>query len=206
MTSKILVVGSKGGIGSACTKELLAKGHDVKGLSSNELDLNFPEKIFDLNLSGFDILMNCSGHSQGTYLGFLQNPWYNQFSQIMVNYASNLALLKHYATSRSSGKYVWISTSLLLDKVRPYHSIYASTKQASKTAIDLIRQEATHIDILEVNVGPTKTGFRYRNFQGTKTHEEINNLYQQENGLSAEYVAGQIIVAIENNTKELIIQ
>jgi short-subunit dehydrogenase len=203
MTQRALILGANGGIGSSCVRELNNQGYDTHGVTSRDLDLNFPERIFNFDLSGFDLLVNCTGHSQGTYLGFLKNSWQNQLGQITVNYISNLFLLKHYANSRSKGKYVWISTSLLSSGKRPFHSVYVSSKQASKTAIDLIRTEATHIDILEVNVGPTKTGFRHRNFCGTKTQAEVNSMYDQESSHSPDYVAEQIVSAVKHNYQEI---
>lgn len=203
MIQRALILGANGGIGSSCVRELNNQGYDTHGVTSRDLDLNFPERIFNFDLSGFDLLVNCTGHSQGTYLGFLKNSWQNQLGQITVNYISNLFLLKHYANSRSKGKYVWISTSLLSLGKRPFHSVYVSSKQASKTAIDLIRTEATHIDILEVNVGPTKTGFRHRNFCGTKTQAEVNSMYDQESSHSPDYVAEQIVSAIKRNYQEI---
>jgi NADP-dependent 3-hydroxy acid dehydrogenase YdfG len=109
---------------------------------------------------------------------------------------------KHYAQSRSNGTYVWISTSLL-DGARPFHSVYASTKFASKFALDLVRQDATHINILEVKVGPTRTNFRYRNFQGSESQESVNTMYDQEDSLLPDYVAVQIVQAIEQNQREI---
>jgi short-subunit dehydrogenase len=185
---------------------LAQQGHQVQGLTSRDLDLNFPDRVFDFDFKEFDLLLNSSGHSQGTYRGFLQNSWHNQISQIMVNYAGNLALLKHFANSRKDGKFVWISTSLMHEHARPFHSVYISSKQASKTAIDLISKEANHIQILEVNVGLTKTGFRHRNFEGTKSHQEVNIMYDQEHSLTAEYVAGKIVDAINKDIKEIHIQ
>ena len=203
MTQQVLVIGANGGIGSSCIKELTNQGYQTQGLTSNDLDLEKPDNIFNFDFSNVDILINCAGHSQGTYLGFLNNSWQNQLSQITVNYTSNLFLLKHYASSRTTGKYVWISTSLLSNGSRPFHSVYVGSKQASKTAIDLIRLEATHINILEVNVGPTKTGFRHRNFNGTKTQDEVNSMYDQENSHLPEYVAQRIVSAIQQNYQEI---
>jgi short-subunit dehydrogenase len=202
---KVLVVGSHGGVGSQCVKILRHNDYQVRELTSKDLDLNFPEKIFNQDFQDIDVLINCAGHNRGTYRGFLQNDWQNQLSQIMVNYASNLFLLKHYANSRKHGKYVWIS-SALIDNPTPFQSVYGSTKSASKFAIDLIRQEATHIDILEVKIGLVRTNFRYNNFEGTQSHEQINIAYNQANALSPEYVAQQIYSAINTNQKEIYIQ
>ena len=202
---KVLLIGSSGGIGSACKQLLLFNGYDVTGWHSTELDLNFPDKIFEKDFSSYDILINCAAHNQGTYQGFLKNTNKNQLSQIMVNYVSNLFLLKHYANSRTSGKYVWCSTDLTAG-VTPFKSVYLSTKVGSRFAIDLIKQEATHISVLEAEFGQVRSNLRYRNFEGTLTAEEIENSYGNSTVLSSEYVAENIILAIEQNLEKVIIK
>lgn len=192
-----LVIGASGGIGSACVDELSSKGYQVRQMTSADLDLNYPERIFDVDLTDVDVLVNCTGHTQGTYLGFLKNDWQNQVSQMTVNYISNLMLLKHYANSRSSGKYVWVS-SASMDNPRTFHSVYISSKVGSKFAIDLVRNEAMHISILEAKVGLTKTNTRFRNFMGTKTLEEVESTYEGP-CLLPEVVSHRIVQAIEQN-------
>lgn len=198
--SNVLIIGA-GGVGSQ-VRDLLAKDHKVATLSSRDLDLNYPSTVFNLDLSTVDILVNCSGHTQGTYQGFLKNSWENQLSQINVNYTSNLFLLKHFANSRKSGKYVWCSSSVL-DQARPFHSVYASTKAASKVAIDLIRQEATHIDILEAKFGLVKTNFRHRNFCGTESRAVVDKQYDDLGALDPLYVAEHIVAAMAQNKTEI---
>lgn len=198
----VLIVGGSGGIGSECYKEFVRRRYNVATITSKQLDLNYPETIFNVDLSNIDILINCAGHTQGTYQGFLKNDWQNQLSQINVNYVSNLFLLKHFANTRAQGKYVWCSSSVL-DRARPFHSVYASTKAGSKVAIDLVRQEATHIDILEVKFGLVKTNFRHRNFCGTVAPNEVNQQYDKEGALAADYVATKMVDAIESDLKEI---
>lgn len=205
MTLSALVIGATGGVGSACYKLLDQSGqYQVTAWSSKDLDLDFPEKIFDQDLSRFDILINCAAHNQGSYQGFLNNDWQNQLSQIMVNYVSNLFLFKHYANSRSYGKYVWCSTDLS-SGITPYKSVYLSSKVGSQYAIDLIRQEVKHISILEAQFGAVKTNLRYRNFQGTLTQEQIKETYNGVEPLSAEYVAQHILQALDNNLEKVLI-
>jgi NADP-dependent 3-hydroxy acid dehydrogenase YdfG len=100
---------------------------------------------------------------------------------------------------------VWIS-STLVDNPTPFQSVYGSTKSASKFALDLIRQEATHIDILEVKIGLVRTNFRYNNFEGTVNRDQINKEYDQAHALYPDLVAQQILSAIETNQQEIIIQ
>lgn len=205
MTQNVLIVGSTGGIGSACVK-LLEKNPDytVTQWSSADVDLNFPERIFSQDLSRFDILINCAGHNQGTYQGFLRNSWQNQLSQIMVNYVANVFLLKHYANSRSVGKYVWCSTDTG-SGVTPYKGLYLSTKVGSQFAIDLIRKEATHISILEAQFTSVRTNLRYRNFQGTMTPEQVEQTYNGIEPLAAEHVAQHILQAMDENLEKVLI-
>ena len=89
MNQRALILGANGGIGSSCVRELNNQGYNTHGVTSRDLDLNFPESIFNFDLSSFDLLVNCTGHSQGTYLGFLNNSWQNQLGQITVHYISN---------------------------------------------------------------------------------------------------------------------
>ena len=205
MAQHVLVIGSTGGIGSACCTLLK---QDVKykltAWSSVDLDLNFPDRVFEKDISMFDIVINCAAHNQGTYQGFLKNSWQNQLSQIMVNYASNLFLLKHYASSRTNGKYVWCSTDTS-SGITPYKSVYLSTKIASQFAMDLIQQEATHISIIEAQFQAVRTNLRYRNFQGALTAEQVEKTYDSE-PLTAEYVAKHILHAVDNNLEKVLIQ
>jgi short-subunit dehydrogenase len=204
MILNVLVVGATGGIGSACCELLQEKNYNVTPWASKDLDLNFPDRVFAKDLSNFDIVINCAAHNQGTYQGFLKNNWENQLSQIMVNYASNLFLFKHYANSRSLGKYVWCSTDWS-SGVTPYKSVYLSTKLAGQYAIDLSRQEVTHISVLEAQFGAVKTNLRYRNFEGTLSPEQVNATYDADT-LDPKYVATRILEAINNNLEKVLIQ
>jgi len=152
----------------------------------------------------FDIVINCAAHNQGTYKGFLKNTWRNQLSQIMVNYTSNLFLLKHYANSRTNGKYIWCSTDTS-SGITPYKSVYLSTKIASQFAMDLIRQEVQHISITEVQFPAVRTNLRYRNFEGTLTVDQIEKTYET-NPLSAEYVATHILATVNNDIEKVLIR
>lgn len=200
---RVLIIGATGGIGSNLFCQMNnSQDYQVTGWSSRDLDLDYPERIFDCDFSDIDILVNCAGHNQGNYQGFAKNTWQNQYSQIRVNYISNLFLLKHYSQQRKQGKYVWLS-STSMDNPRIFHSVYTGTKVASKFSIDLIAQEITHISILEAKIGLAKTNIRYRNFCGTKTPEEVDATYGDEPFLSADVVAQKILMAIEQNLQHI---
>ena len=200
---RVLIIGATGGIGSNLFHQMADRSdYEVAGWSSQDLDLDYPERIFDCDFSDIDILVNCAGHNQGNYQGFAKNSWQNQYSQIRVNYISNLFLLKQYAHQRSQGKYVWLS-SVSMDNPRVFHSIYTGTKVASKFSIDLIAQEIEHIKVLEAKIGLVKTNLRYRNFSGTKTPQEVEDTYGDEPFLSADTVAQQVLTAIEQNLEHV---
>lgn len=197
MNKKILVIGATGGIGSAVCAKLAEENYCVTAWSSKDLDLNYPEKIFEKDFSYYNTIINCAGHSVGTYQGFLKNSWQNQESQINVNYVSNLFLCKHFANSVKEGNYIWChSTSI--DNPRPFQSVYAGTKAASEFSLELIAQEADHITITGVKFGLVRTNFRYRNFDGSKTVEEVEQTYDSETCFTdVEEVANVIIQAIK---------
>ena len=200
---RFLIIGATGGIGSNLFYQMgSSEDYEVAGWSSQDLDLDYPERIFDCDFGDIDILINCAGHNQGNYQGFMKNTWQNQYSQIRVNYISNVFLLKQYAHQRSHGKYVWLS-SISMDNPRVFHSIYTGTKVASKFSIDLIAQEIEHIKVLEAKIGLVKTNLRYRNFSGTKTPQEVEDTYGDEPFLSADTVAQQVLTAIEQNLEHV---
>jgi short-subunit dehydrogenase len=196
---RVLIIGATGGIGSNLFHQMAAsKDYEVAGWSSQDLDLDYPERIFDCNFGDIDILINCAGHNQGNYQGFMKNSWQNQYSQIRVNYISNLFLLKQYADQRSQGKYVWLNSASTKNP-RIFHNTYIGSKVASKFSIDLISQEVEHIKILEACIGLTRSNIRYRNFSGTKTMEQVQDTYGDEHVLECDYVAEQIFSAIKQD-------
>jgi len=198
-----LIIGASGGIGSSVC-DLMSDQYEVTGWSSKDLDLDHPDRIFSCDFSKFDLLINCAGHNQGTYLGFLQNSWQNQYSQIMVNYVSNLFLFKHYAGTRDHGQYVWVN-SMLADSAKPHQCVYASGKAASKIALDLAAKQAAHIKVLEVKVGLVKTNLRFRNFEGTKTVEQVDASYGNSTMPTTHDVAAIMLNAIQQNETEILI-
>ena len=153
---KTLVIGARGGIGSALVKKL----GKCDTLTSEDLDLNEPQQVSKIDLKNYGTVINCAGHSKGTFLGFQKNTYENIISQVNVNYTSNLVLLKRFSEQRDSGRYVWISSDVM-DHPRPFHSVYASSKVASQYALDLIKKEMEHIKILEIKIGFAKTSFTY---------------------------------------------
>ena len=157
-----------------------------------------------IDLSPFDIVINCTGHNKGMFRGFLDNDYRNIVDLIQVNYIANLLILKNYATNRKHGRYVWINSSTTQHPT-VYQSMYASSKAASKFALDLIKQEAHHINITECYVGLTKTKMRYAGYCGTKSYHLVDQEYDKLGALDAMEVAKRIIDAVDHGQESAVI-
>lgn len=204
MAKTVLILGATGGVGSNLyTLMRQDSTYNVVGWSSSDLDFDYPDRIFSTDLSKFDIIINCAGHNQGTYRGFLDNSWQNQLSQINVNFVANVFLFKHYANSRKQGKYIWISSDAI-EKGRPFQAVYAGSKAAGRFTLDLAAKEASHIQILEVVIGLTKSKLRFRNFEGTKTQDEVNATYG-DNVMASEYVANKMFKILDSSETRITI-
>ena len=85
MTQSVLIIGSNGGIGSSLFRLMSnLTQYCITGWTSQNLNLNYPEQIFATDLSTYDIVVNCTGHNQGGWMGTLKNTWQNQLSIITV--------------------------------------------------------------------------------------------------------------------------
>lgn len=191
-----LVVGKTGGLGSSCIEVLESRNQKVVAVSRQDLDLSDFPSVMNFDLSGFDVVINCTGHNKGTFRGFLNNDYLNIVDQIQVNFIANLLLLKNYANHRTNGHYAWLN-SISTRNPTSYQSIYGSTKVASKFAIDLIKQEASHINITECCVGLVKTNLRHTGYCGTKSKDTVDQEHAKLNSLDPREVAKKIIDAVE---------
>jgi short-subunit dehydrogenase len=199
-----LIIGRDGGLGSACQQILQARHETITAFSRQDLDLSDSANIMHIDLSPFDIVINCTGHNKGMFRGFLDNDYRNIVDLIQVNYIANLLILKNYATNRKHGRYVWINSSTTQHPT-VYQSMYASSKAASKFALDLIKQEAHHINITECYVGLTKTKMRYAGYCGTKSYHLVDQEYDKLGALDAMEVAKRIIDAVDHGQESAVI-
>ena len=203
----VLVTGASSGVGLACATQLANQGHTVTKWSSADCDFNHPEQIFDHDLSQYDMIINCAGHGQGHNHNFFTNTWQNQLSQVMVNYVSNIFLYKHYVNSRTSGRYVWIGTRLVLyPKNRPWQAVYSTTKDASSLTIDIANEDQNHISTLEILLGLTRSNFRNRSQCGTCPQDVIDKSWDEMGALDANEAARRIIEAAFSDCDKILIE
>jgi NADP-dependent 3-hydroxy acid dehydrogenase YdfG len=194
---KIFVTGGSSGIGKACV-DLLSNDYQITAPTRQQLNLSNFEQIDQLDLGEYDIVINCAGINPGTYLGFLDNSYTNQNSQIDLNFTAPLLLAKQYIKTRTHGHFIYIS-SISIDNPYTYNIVNASAKAALRFSMDVIKQDFNNFFFTEVCPGKTKTNMLYQNYQGTKTHSEVESEYVKSKYLLPTAVAESVLFAITNN-------
>ena len=193
---KIFLTGGSSGIGLA-TKTLLQQlGHEVFAPSRAMLDMCDFEKINNLDLSDYEVVVNCAGNNVGAYLGWQNNTWQNQANHVAVNFTGPLLLAKQYTRQRTSGQFVYI-TSTSVDDPISYTIFMVASKSALRAGLDAVKRDYPNFVFTEIVPGKTRTNMLQQNYQGTKTSAEINELYQKGPCLLPEQVAKIIALAIE---------
>ena len=193
---KIFLTGGSSGIGKA-TKDLLTmQGYQVYAPSRQELDLTDFEKINSMDLSGYDILVNCAGANQGAYLGWHNNSWQNQNNHVAVNFTAPLFLAKQYTRQRQQGQFIYV-TSTSADDPIPYTIFMVGSKLALRHSINAVRRDYPDFLFTEVVPGKTQTNMLKQNYQGTKTDQQISAEYAKNPVLDPDQVAHAILLSIQ---------
>lgn len=201
---KIFLTGGSSGIGQA-TKELLtAQGHDVHAPTRQEFDISNFEAIDCLDLSNYDVVVNCAGANAGAYQGWHNNSWQNQANHVAVNFTGPLFLAKQYTRQRTQGQFVYV-TSTSVDDPISYTIFMVGSKGALRYSLDAVKRDYPGIVFSEIVPGKTRTNMLQQNYQGTKTPEQIQEMYQREPCLSAEQVAQSIATAIDQKLARTVI-
>lgn len=188
---KVLVTGGSSGVGAAVVKMLRANFMEVDAPTSKELDLSNLEQVDSYDYSSYDIIVNCAARNHGTFRGLHDNSWQNQAEQVAVNYTAPLLMAKQYTKQRETGQFVYV-TSDSIDAPSAYNIFMASSKSAIRFSLDVLKRQYKHIVFSEVCPGKIKTNMLAQNFEGTKTAEEIEEIYAEGLSLSAEEVAAAI--------------
>lgn len=201
---KIFLTGGSSGIGSATKNFLISQGHQVYAPTRQELDLSDFATINDLDLSQYDIVINCAGSNIGAYLGWQNNAWQNQQNHVDVNFTGPLLLAKQYTRQRSTGQFVYI-TSTSADDPRSYTIFMVGSKIALRASLTAVQRDYPGILFTEIVPGKTRTNMLRQNYQGTLGDEEIQRMYDQTPCLTADQVAQSISTAIEQRLAKVTI-
>jgi NADP-dependent 3-hydroxy acid dehydrogenase YdfG len=193
---KIFLTGGSSGIGKACS-ELLSTDYHVTAPTRQQFDLAELKQFDNLDLSSYDIVINCAGTNAGTHLGFLDNSYQNQHSQVNINFVAPLLLAKQYIKTRNTGHFIYIS-SISIDEPRTYNVFGSASKAALRFSLDTIKKDFEQFLFTEICPGKTKTNMLYQNYQGIKTHDEVESEYARSKFLLPTTVAESVLFAIKN--------
>jgi short-subunit dehydrogenase len=201
---KIFLTGGSSGIGQA-TKNLFERlGYKVDAPTRQEFDLADFESIDKLELSKYDIVINCAGANQGAYLGWHNNTWQNQSAHVAVNFTGPMFLAKQYTRQRSQGQFVYV-TSASADDPRSYTIFMVGSKGALRYSMAAVQQDYPGILFTEIVPGKTRTNMLRQNYQGMLSDDEIEHMYQQAPCLTADEVAKAILRAVEQKLPKVTI-
>jgi NADP-dependent 3-hydroxy acid dehydrogenase YdfG len=198
---KILITGGSSGVGKACI-DLLSGSYDVVAPTRAELDLLDFKKIDNYDLTGYDVVVNCAGANPGAYQGWLHNSWQNQSQQVSVNFTGALMLAKQYVKQRSQGQFVFVTSYNIEDPI-PVNIFYTASKAALRYSMQTLRKQYSNIFFSEICPGKICTNMLQQNYQGTKTAQEIEDLYQQSPSLDADEVAQAIALVIQHRLNQI---
>lgn len=191
-------------MGAANVELLRLHGYTVVAPTSNEFNLFDVESVDQYDYSPYDIIINCAARNKGTYRGLHENSWQNQSEQVTVNYVAPLLMAKQYTKQRKSGQFVYV-TSDSIDSPGAYNIFMASSKGALRFSLDVLKRQYKDFVFSEVCPGKIKTNMLKQNFEGTKTDDEIEEMYNSGPALTPDEVAQAILHAISHKLDKLVI-
>lgn len=198
----IFITGGSSGVGQACV-ELFAQ-HTVTAPPRCELDLSDFEAISQLDLSGYDVVINCAGANVGAFRGWQDNTWQNQQNQVDVNFTGALLLAKQYVQQRPNGHFIYVTSSNIDDPI-VYNIFYTAAKAALHYSMNTVRKQYPNMLITEIRPGKIRSNMLQQNYQGAKTPAEIDELYAKGPVLSTADIATAIATAIKYKLDQITI-
>jgi NADP-dependent 3-hydroxy acid dehydrogenase YdfG len=200
----VFLTGGSSGIGQATKDLLIHNGHQVHAPDRQQLDLTDFQAVDALDLSCYDVVINCAGANGGAYLGWHNNTWQNQRNHVDVNFTAPLLLAKQYTRQRTQGQFVYV-TSTSVDDPISYTIFMVGSKGALRLSLDAVKRDYPHILFTEIVPGKTKTNMLKQNYQGTKTDAEIEEMYDRDSYLTPDQVAQAILTAINQKLQKITI-
>ena len=161
----LFITGGSSGVGQACVE--LFDQHTITAPTRNELDLSNFEAISQLDLSQYDIVINCAGANVGAFQGWQDNTWQNQKNQVDVNFTGALLLAKQYVQQRATGHFIYITSSNIDDPI-VYNIFYTAAKAALHYSMNTVKKQYPNVLFTEIRPGKIRSNMLKQNYQGAQ--------------------------------------
>jgi len=203
---RVLLTGSRGGIGRSIHKRLLADGHSVVAPSSSDLDLSESELILDwINTntnSDFDAIVLSAGINTPQEFMVVENAEYLRTLEINLN--SNRVLMKAVLSGmekRKFGRIVAVSSSYSTIS-KPGRSSYSVSKAALEALIRSIAVENAQSNILANSIVPgfIETQLTHKNNTRTQIDKVLERIPMHRLGSPMEVANLASFLISEENT------
>jgi len=198
----MFITGGSSGVGQACV-ELFAQ-HTVTAPPRSKLDLSNFAAIAQLDLSGYDVVINCAGANAGAFKGWQDNTWQNQQNQVDVNFTGALLLAKQYVQQRTTGHFIYVTSSNIDDPI-VYNIFYTAAKAALHYSMNTVRKQYPNMLFTEIRPGKIRSNMLQQNYQGAKSLAEIDELYAKGPVLMPADIATAIATAIKYKLDQITI-
>ena len=198
----VFITGGSSGVGQACVE--LFDQHRITAPTRHEIDLSNFEAIDQLDLSPYDVVINCAGANAGAFRGWQDNTWQNQQRQVDVNFTGALLLAKQYVQQRATGHFIYVTSSNIDDPI-VYNIFYTAAKAALHYSMNTVRKQYPGVLVTEIRPGKIRSNMLNQNYQGTKTPDEIDKLYAKAPVLEPADIAEAIATAIKYRLDQITI-
>jgi len=198
----VFITGGSSGVGQACVKRFAS--HCITAPTRSELDLANFESISKLDLSQYDIVINCAGANAGAFRGWQDNTWQNQQRQVDVNFTGALLLAKQYVQQRARGHFIYVTSSNIDDPIA-YNIFYTAAKAALHYSMNTVRKQYPDLLVTEIRPGKIRSNMLKQNYQGTKSEAEIEEIYAKGPVLEPADIAKAIATAIKYRLDQITI-
>lgn len=196
---KIIITGSNSGVGQGLANSLINLGHDVVGLTRQDLDLSNIDSVLDYTLPFAHMLINCAGTDIGGKIDFINHNAKDINKILNVNLTAPVLLTHKALATNQSCKIVNI-TSTNNNRYWPNNLAYSLTKKGLENFGNMLKIEYPNAQYLEIRLGLTKTNFNRNRYQNCK--ERYKDLYDNNAHLSVVTVSKRIVdILFDSNIK-----
>jgi short-subunit dehydrogenase len=195
----IAITGSTSGVGKELY-HLLESNHNVISLSRQILELSDLNQVINFDLQKYDVLINCAGTGVGGKIEFCKHNL-DEIKKIMsVNLISPM-LLAHQALSSNPECKIINITSTNNKRYWPNDLAYSLSKISLHNFSEMLRVEYPNANILEVQLGLTKTNFNQNRYKNHR--DRYQDIYNNKH-LQADFVAEKIYSVLFDNSIKFI--